>query len=74
MWVFVDDAEDDDSQLVLQRETLLYRNSGWEPLQASIDVQHHLIVFWVIAQLFERRHRLALLAINAEKKRPHAAT
>jgi hypothetical protein len=74
MWVLGDDTENDDSQLILQCKTLLYRNSRWKSLQASIDVEHNLIVFRMIAQFFECRHRIALLAINAEKKWPHTAT
>lgn len=74
MRVLGDDPEDDDSQLILQGETLLYGNSRGKSLQTPVDVQNHLIVLGMCAELLEGRDRVALLSIDAEKKRPHTAT
>lgn len=74
MWIFCYDSENDDSQLVLQGETLLYWNSRWEPLQGAIDVENDLVVLGMCAEFFEARHGVTLLAINTEQQRPHSAS
>lgn len=73
MWILCDDSQDDHSQLILQCKTLLYWNSRREPLQASVDIQHHLVVFRVAAQLFQCWHWVTLLTVDAEKQRPHTS-
>ena len=74
VWVFGDDSENDNSQLVLQSKALLYRNSRRKSFQTAVDIQNHLIVFWMCAQFFQCWHGVALLSINSEKKRPHTAS
>jgi hypothetical protein len=71
--IFCDDSKDDDSQLVLQSKTLLYGNSRRESFQASVHVENDLVVFRVIAQLFEGGNRIALFSIDSKEQRPHAA-